>query len=77
MKQSYEAFLDGRELRRFKQEERAVSRLDRQMEKADRLIGELCREGKPVFYVVRSNGKIREDANRYALVDFLVRNGYV
>ena len=77
MRQSDEAYLDGREIRRFKLEERAVERLDRQEAKADPLIGELCREGRTVYYVVQSNGKIRESAVRYELVDFLVRNRYI
>jgi len=77
MKQSFESFLDGREIRRFKNEARAVARLDRLEEKAEKLVGELCREGRPVFYVVKSNGKIRESASRWELVDFLIRNRYV
>lgn len=77
MKQSYEAFLDGREIRRFKNEARAVARLDRLEEKAEQMIGELCREGRTVYYVVKSNGKIREAASKWELVDFLVRNRYV
>jgi hypothetical protein len=77
MAQTCEQFLEGRELRRFKLEARAVTRLDRQMDKADALIGELVREGKTVYYVVQCNGRVRESKNRWELFDFLVRNRYI
>jgi len=69
--------LDGRDKARGRAEERMVTRLDRLEAKAEKLIGELCREGKPVFYVTTRTGKTREATARYELVDFLIRNQYV
>ena len=67
---------DGRMLRRFKAEERAIDKMDRQFEAADEMIGELCRNGQPVFYVYPAGGKYRE-GTRFELTQFLIRNRYV
>lgn len=72
----YDQFLDGREKRRAKQEERFLTKLDRQMAAAEAMIGELCKEGKQVFYVYPIGGKYREGP-RHELIDFLIRNRYV
>jgi hypothetical protein len=39
-------------------------------------VGELNRDGRPVFYIFPVGGKYRE-GSRAELADFLVRNGYV
>lgn len=75
MAYDYERHLEARELRRFRAEERAVKKIDRQLARADQLIGELVRDGKTIYYAMRANGRIREETNRLALVDFLIRNG--
>jgi hypothetical protein len=72
-KQSYEAFLDGRQGRRMKNEERAVIHMDKQLDAADRMIGTLS-SGKSYVYPV--GGKYRE-GSRGDLIDFLIRNKYV
>jgi hypothetical protein len=49
-------------------------------DKALELIGTLCREGKTIYYVncyPLHKGKIRESSNKWDLVEFLIRNGYV
>jgi len=40
------------------------------------MIGELCREGKPIFYVWPIGGRYRE-GTQGELADFLIRNRYV
>jgi hypothetical protein len=75
-KQSYEAFLDGRQSRRMKNEDAAIARGDRQYDAAINMIGELCRDGKTVYYVSPAGGRYRE-GTRVELVDFLIRNKWV
>jgi hypothetical protein len=63
--------------RRVRAEDRYLDKLDA----AETLIGELCREGKTVYYIniIGKNGytgKTREGS--YAdLLGYLIRNGYV
>ena len=66
--------LEINEARHYRADDRFLDK----MEKAQTLIGELCREGKTVYYVnIRGNkGKIREGA-QHELIDFLIRNRYV
>jgi hypothetical protein len=73
MKQSYEAFLDGRHSRRLKNENRAIARLDAQHERANTMIGELS---TGTLYIYPDGGKYRE-GTRAELIDFLIRNHYV
>lgn len=70
------AWLDARESRRLKAEDRLLARIERLEAKAEKLIGELCREGKRVFYVWPLGGKYRE-GDRHELAAFLIRNKYV
>jgi hypothetical protein len=72
----YDRFLDGRESRRLKQDAHNLDKLDRQMAAAEAMIGELCKEGKQVFYIYPVGGKYREGP-RHELIDFLIRNRYV
>ena len=64
---------DGRMLRRFKAEERASIKMDKQLDAADKMIGELV-SGKCYVYPV--GGKYREGP-RHELAAFLIRNRYV
>jgi hypothetical protein len=41
-----------------------------------KFIGQLCRDGKTVFYINLRNGKTKE-GHPAILTDFLFRNGYV
>jgi len=68
--------LDARQGRRMAAEARALDRLDALERRAETLIGELVRAGKPVWYINLRNGKTREGA-RASLIAFLVRNRYV
>ncbi len=55
---------------------RYLCKMERLDPKADALIGELCRDGKTVYYVNTVSGKTRE-GSRFDLVEFLIRNKYV
>lgn len=62
--------------RRMANESRYLDRLDRLERKALPMIGELCRDGRAVFYVCPDGGKYRE-GTQTELVNFLIRNKYV
>ncbi len=67
--------LDARQTRRMKSESRFLDRMERREMAAEAMIGELCREGRTVFYVWPQGGKYRE-GSRGELVNFLTRNRY-
>lgn len=69
--------IDSRQNARFAREERACDKYSRQSDKCDRLIGELIREGKTIYYIVTVRGQIKEDCRRMNLINFLIRNQYV
>jgi hypothetical protein len=75
--------LDARQTRRFAAEDRFLGRMERAEEKAAKLIGELCREGRAVYYVNvtdrfgQPTGKVKESTNFYVLVEYLRRNKYI
>ena len=68
--------LDARQGRRMAAQGRMLDRLDILERRAEALIGELVRAGKPAFYINLRNGKTRE-GSRADLIAFLVRNRYV
>jgi hypothetical protein len=73
---NYDALLDARQSRRMHAEHRYLVRLERREAQAQKMIGELMREGKTVYYVAPIGGQYREGS--YAeLVNFLIRNHYV
>lgn len=67
--------LEGNQNRRMANEARFIDRISKREDDAHEMVGELCREGKPVFYVFPQGGKYRE-GTRAELVAFLVRNNY-
>ncbi|MGN6701472.1 MAG: hypothetical protein ACTHKB_00735 [Burkholderiaceae bacterium] len=67
--------LEARQSRRMASEDRYLARLDKREAEAETMIGELCREGKTVFYVYPVGGRYRE-GTRAELVAFLLRNHY-
>lgn len=75
-KKTYEELMEGWQLRRMKADDRWLAKRERQERDAERMIGELCKEGKTVFYVYPVGGKYRE-GTRSELIDFLIRNRYV
>ena len=76
MAYDYERNLEARQTRRMAEESRFLDKLERLTAKAERMIGELCREGRTVYYVFPEGGKYREGSFG-ELVDFLIRNHYV
>ncbi|MBS3648786.1 hypothetical protein KEU06_09230 [Pseudaminobacter sp. 19-2017] len=74
--QNYERYLEGRQLRRMKADDRWLARRERLEAKADRMIGELCRDGKTVHYVFPVGGRYKE-GTWGELVDYLIRNKWV
>lgn len=74
--------LSAKSNRRAAGEARYLRRIERREESADRLIGELVRDGKTVFYINlrdrngRATGKTRE-GSRHDLISYLLRNHYV
>jgi hypothetical protein len=67
--------LEARERAIFRSGDRFMDRMERRWKAAEEMIGELCREGRAVFYVFPVGGKYRE-GSRSNLVDFLIRNNY-
>jgi hypothetical protein len=65
--------LDARMSRRLSAQGRALARLEKREAAADQMIGELCRNGQPVFYVFPVGGKYRE-GSRAELISYLIRN---
>jgi hypothetical protein len=72
-----EALMEGRQLRRMKEEDRFLARRERLEAKAEPMIGELVREGRTVFYAFPAGGSYRESTSHYDVVEFLIRNHYV
>ncbi len=72
---SFEERLEAKNEARLRREDKQLARLDRQMEAANRLIGELSRGGRTVYYVSPVGGKYRE-GSRVGLIQFLIRNKY-
>ena len=74
--------VDNRQNRRIREEAASYDRMGKQMDAADALIGQLCKEGKTVLYINIKNargiptGKIKT-GSRHDLIDYLIRNRYV
>lgn len=65
--------LDARVDARQRRDERAYHRAAAREEAAERQVGELCRDGRQVFYVMPAGGRYRE-GSRLELVAYLIRN---
>lgn len=73
----YERHLEARQNRRMANEARWLDRRLSLEKKAERMIGELCRDGKIVYYVYPENGRYKESNSFTEIVDYLIRNKYV
>lgn len=66
-----------------RQEDRAIDKMDRQLNECDKLVGKLNREGKTVYYInVLSakgvpTGRTKEFTTRSEANSYLIRNRYV
>ena len=67
--------LDANQSRRMKAEDRYLGRLERREGEAAKMIGELCHEGRAVYYVYPVGGRYRE-GSQSELISFLLRNNY-
>jgi hypothetical protein len=67
--------LEARQNRRMAAEDRFLARMEKREAKAEKMIGELCREGVTVYYVCPVGGRYSE-GTRGELVSFLIRNNY-
>lgn len=77
MKQDYDSYLEGRQLRRMKAEDRHLRKLEKQEASAESMIGQLVRGCKVVYYIFPVGGRYRESLDQFDLVQFLIRNKYV
>lgn len=77
---------EARDRRRLRAEDRYLSRLEKREAAAERLVGELCRDGRTIPYINCLNakgvptGKTREFPGPTGLgqaISFLIRNNYV
>lgn len=85
-RQHIEMHLEARDRRRCKAEDRYLSRLEKREAAAERLVGELCRDGQTIHYINCRNakgiptGKTIEFPGFIGFgqaVSFLIRNAYV
>lgn len=72
-----EQHLIAREARRLAAEHRSLGRQEQLEKKAEPLVGELCREGRTLYYCWPVGGKYFESASFFAVVAYLVRNRWV
>lgn len=75
--QTIEQHLDAREARRFAAEHRAMCRAEKLEAEAEKMIGELCRDGETVYYCWPAGGRYFESESHTAVVGYLVRNSWV
>jgi len=68
---------DGNHNRRMANEARFLARRETLEDKAEKMLGELNREGKTVYYIFPEGGKYQESQSASKLIDFLIRNKYV
>lgn len=66
---------EARDRARWKAADKAYDKLCRRMDAAEAMIGELCREGRQIFYIFPIGGKYREGSPS-ELCAFLLRNNY-
>ena len=67
--------LEARQARRMAAEARFLEQREKREQAAEQMIGELCRDGKTVYYVSPQGGKYREGSVS-ELIAFLLRNNY-
>lgn len=66
---------EARDRARWKADEKAYARLCHRMDRAESQIGELCRDGRQVFYVFPVGGRYREGTPA-ELTAYLIRNHF-
>jgi hypothetical protein len=76
MRLSFEELLERKHEARLRREDKFLARTEKIEARAERLIGELVRDGREVLYVWPAGGTYRE-GSRPELISFLIRNHYV
>lgn len=71
----YAEQMDRRLARRMDRDYAAFERQMARREKARELVGQLCREGRTVFYCWPVGGRYFESTSESAVVDRLIRTG--
>ena len=67
--------LEGNQNRRMASQSRFLNNIDSREENAEKMLAELLRDGKTIYYVWPQGGRYRE-GGRLELVAFLIRNNY-
>lgn len=76
MKLDFETLLDRKHEARLRREDRQLAQAERRDRQAAPFIGELCRDGKTVYYIA-SVGRYVESDSYSKLVDVLVKRGAI
>lgn len=76
---TYEERMDRRTELRTIRDEAAFDRRMALEDRADELVGQLCREGRTTYYACLDfrTGRIVERDTKQAVIDYLIRNKYV
>ena len=69
--------IEANHSRRMANQHRALVRAERMEAKALPMVGELCREGKTVYYFAPIRGRYFESAHQYDVCAYIIRNQYV
>ena len=78
--------MDARQNARMKADDKFLTREERRGNEAERLVGELCREGKTVYYIniAKADGTLTGKTKEFAgplgwgqAISYLTRNNYV
>ena len=77
MKTNYEARSERIDRLRATTQDRFLARQERLEKKAAPMVGELCREGRTIYYCWPVGGKKFESASHTEVVDCLIRNKWV
>lgn len=72
----FESLMESKHSRFLTNEDKAWEKYCKLADKAEHLIGELCREGNTVHYINLRKGKTLE-GNKAELTQYLIRNNYV
>lgn len=72
----YEIWTEKKESRRIQNEIRSLDKLYKLSECAEKMIGQLIRDGKTAYYIWPTSGKYKE-GDKSDLINFLIRNNYV
>jgi len=67
--------IDAKYAARQRRDDKTLNRLERRENRAETMIGTLCRMGREVCYIFPQGGSYRE-GGKLELIAFLIRNNY-